>query len=66
MQLSGSLTQSITQRKRSHANQPIGGVRASPFSSAFDTPMTAKINNSSDFILFPMSMIDYLKNSTSV
>jgi hypothetical protein len=61
MQLLGSLTQSITQRKRSHANQPIGGVRAKPFSNALDTLVTVKINISSDFILlFPMSMINYL------
>ena len=33
-QLSGSFWQSILQRKRCHANHPMGGVRASPFSSA--------------------------------
>ena len=33
MQLCGSLTQSVLHLKRSHASQPIGGVRARPFSS---------------------------------
>jgi hypothetical protein len=33
LMLSGSLTQSVLQRNLSHASQPIGGVRASPFSS---------------------------------
>ncbi len=34
MQLSGSLRQSMSQRKRSQANQPIGGVLISPLSRA--------------------------------
>lgn len=33
MQLSGSLSQSVLHRNRSHDNQPIGGVRANPFSN---------------------------------
>ena len=33
MQLSGSLSQSVLHRNRSHDNQPIGGVRAKPLSN---------------------------------
>lgn len=32
MQFSGSPTQSVLHRNRSHDNHPIGGVRATPFS----------------------------------
>lgn len=32
MQLSGSPSQSVLQRNRSHDNHPIGGVRAKPLS----------------------------------
>lgn len=34
IQLSGSFLQSVLHLKRSHASQPIGGVRAKPFSKA--------------------------------
>lgn len=34
MQFFGSLSQSVLQRKRSQASQPMGGVRRSPFSSS--------------------------------
>ncbi len=34
MQFLGSLSQSTLQRKRSHANQPIGGVLSRPLSRA--------------------------------
>lgn len=37
IQLSGSFLQSVLHRKRSHANQPMGGVLANPFSKAFTT-----------------------------
>lgn len=49
MQLSGSPSQSVLQRNRSHDNQPIGGVLARPFSRAsillnIKTPNIIKIN----------------------
>lgn len=34
MQFSGSPSQSVLHRNRSHDSQPMGGVRASPFSRA--------------------------------
>lgn len=49
MQLSGSPSQSVLQRNRSHESHPIGGVLARPFSRAcillsVITPNTIKIN----------------------
>ena len=38
MQLWGSLMQSVLHLNRSHASQPIGGVRASPLSSPLTPP----------------------------
>lgn len=44
MQLSGSFLQSVLQRKRSHANQPMGGVLANPFSNEYMLGTNSKLN----------------------
>jgi len=48
MQLSGSFSQSELQPKRSHDNQPIGGVRASPLSKDRTTPISASPTNTNE------------------
>lgn len=42
MQFSGSPTQSVLHRKRSQDSQPIGGVRAKPFSKPFAVRATQR------------------------
>jgi len=45
MQLSGSLWQSVLHPKRSHDNQPIGGVSARPLSRQWAARITSPTNS---------------------
>jgi len=63
MQLSGSLSQSVLHSKRSHDNQPIGGVRASPLSKQQPSRTSSPTNSNEVYQLPDSLVIMYLKTN---
>lgn len=66
MQLSGSFLQSVLHLNLSHANHPIGGVSANPFSSALQKFIIVNVQKSTKQTLLFLAILSQLTRFESL